>query len=95
MVTPDAFEPHPERSRWLRRASAAAVATAVLGVGGTGLVVAVLAAQQPDTSSGGTQASSDSDSSSSHQGSSSDQGSSSGLGSTQQDTPAQGGSNGS
>jgi hypothetical protein len=98
MVTPDAFEPRPDRSRWLRRAGAAAVATAVLGVGGTGLVVAVLAAQQPDSSSG-TQASSDSgssdDSGSSNSSSNDDQSNSSGLGSTQQDTPSQGGSNGS
>jgi len=42
MVTTEAFDPHPDRTRWLRRFAAAAVATAVLGVTGTGLAVAVL-----------------------------------------------------
>ncbi|WP_112246878.1 hypothetical protein [Kribbella monticola] len=89
-------EPHSERSRWLRRAGAAAIATAVLGAGGTGLVVAVLSTQQADGSTGTTASSDDSDSSNS---SSDDQGSSSssgsGLGSTHQGSPTQGGSNGS
>jgi hypothetical protein len=105
MVTPEAFDPHPDRTRWLRRSAASALATAVLGVTGTGLAVAVLTARQPDNS-GGTQAttgtddgtsgssgSSDSGSSSSDNGSS-DNGSS-GLGSAQQDSPTQGGSHGS
>ena len=91
MVT-TAIEPHPDRTRWLRRSAAAAIATVVLGVTGTGLAVGILSARQPDTS-GGTQASSSDDgSSSSDSGSSS---SDSGLGSAQQDTPTQGGSNGS
>jgi hypothetical protein len=97
MVTPNAFEPRPDRSRWLRRAGAAAVATAVLGVGGTGLVVAVVSTHKSDASTG-TQATSDDDSGSSSSSSSSsndDQSSSSGLGSTQQNTQTQGGSNGS
>lgn len=94
MATPDAFEPRPDRSRWLRRAGAAAVATAVLGVGGTGLMVAVLSAQQPDSGSG-TQASSDDSGSSSSTDNQSSSSSSGGVGSTQQDSPTQGGSNGS
>ncbi|MGC4944015.1 hypothetical protein [Kribbella sp. DT2] len=88
---------HLARTRWLRRAGAAAVATAVLGLGSTGLAVAVLAARQPDTSSdpqaantSGTTSSSPSD----DQGSTGDQ-STSGLGQADQDAPAQGGSNGS
>ncbi|WP_020390266.1 hypothetical protein [Kribbella catacumbae] len=98
MVT-TAIDPHPERTRWLRRSAAAAIATVVLGITGTGLAVGILTARQPDTS-GGTQASSSDDSStSSDSGSSSsdDSGSSSssGLGSAQQDAPVQGGSNGS
>lgn len=102
--------PHLARTRWLRRAGAAAVATAVLGLGSTGLAVAVLTARQPDTSSdpqaaptSGTTSSSPSDeqgSSPSDQGSTGDQGgtgdqSTSGLGQADQDAPAQGGSNGS
>ncbi|GAB3832566.1 hypothetical protein [Kribbella italica] len=79
--------PHLARTRWLRRAGAAAVATAVLGLGSTGLAVAVLTARQPDTSS--TTASTPND-----QGAS-DQDSTSGLGQADQDAPAQGGSNGS
>jgi hypothetical protein len=102
MVTQDAFEPHPERSRWLRRAGAAAIATAVLGVGGTGFVVAALSTQ-PESSAGTTASSDDSGASSDDSGSSNsssdDQGSSSssgsGLGSTHQNSPTQGGSNGS
>ncbi|NEA31019.1 hypothetical protein [Streptomyces sp. SID13031] len=103
MVT-TAIDPHPDRTRWLRRSAAAAIATVVLGVTGTGLAVGILSARQPDTS-GGTQASSSDDSGSSSDsgsGSSSDSGSgsssdsgSSGLGSAQQDAPTQGGSNGS
>lgn len=93
MVTTEAFDPHPDRARWLRRSATAAIATVVLGVTGTGLAVGILTARQPDTS-GGTQASSTSDDSGS---SSSDSGSSSGsgLGSAQQDAPTQGGSHGS
>ncbi|QNE21062.1 hypothetical protein F1D05_28070 [Kribbella qitaiheensis] len=92
MVSPDA---RPDRSRWLRRAGAAAVATAVLGVGGTGLVVAVLSAQQPDSNSGTKASSDDSSFDSSSSSDSTDDQSSSGVGSTQQDSPTQGGSNGS
>ena len=93
MVTTEAFDPHPDRIRWLRRAATAAVATAVLGVTGTGLAVGILSARQPE-STGGTQASSTSSDDGS---SSSDSGSSSGsgLGSAQQDAPTQGGSHGS
>lgn len=97
MVT-TAIAPHPERTRWLRRSAAAAIATVVLGITGTGLAVGILTARQPDTS-GGAQASSSEDSSSSSTdgsgSSSSDDSASSGLGSAQQDAPAQGGSNGS
>ncbi|MEU0095305.1 hypothetical protein [Kribbella sp. NPDC006257] len=104
MVTQDAFEPHLQRARWLRRAGAAAFATAVVGIGGTGLVVAVVAAKQPaagttaSTDSGSSGSSSDGSGdtgSSSSGGSSSDNNSSSGLGTTQQDAPTQGGSHGS
>ena len=104
MVTTDAFDdPRSSRRRWLRRASAAAIATAVLGIGGTGLSVAVLSAKQPDSGSTGTTASStssDDDSGSSSSGSSSsgsdDSGSSSsGLGSSSSGSTSQGGSNGS
>lgn len=87
--------PHLARTRWLRRAGAAAVATAVLGLGSTGLAVAVLTARQPDTSSdpqaatsSGTTANSDDQSTTGDQ-------STSGLGQADQDAPAQGGSNGS
>ena len=103
MVT-SAIDPHSVRTRWLRRSAAAAIATVVLGVTGTGLAVGIVSARQPNNS-GGTQASSSDDSSSSDSGSSSsDSGSgsgsssdsgSSGLGSAQQDAPTQGGSNGS
>lgn len=108
MVT-KAIDPHSDRTRWLRRSAAAAIATVVLGVTGTGLAVGIISARQPDTS-GGTQASStgDGSGSSSSSGSSNDSGSSSsdgsgssssddssGLGSAQQDAPTQGGSNGS
>lgn len=99
MVT-TAIDPQSDRTRWLRRSAAAAIATVVLGITGTGLAVGIISARQPDTS-GGTQAST-SDSSDSGSGSTSDSGSGSssddsgsGLGSAQQDTPAQGGSNGS
>lgn len=81
--------PHLARTRWLRRAGAAAVATAVLGLGSTGLAVVVLTARQPDTSSDPQAASTSSPASSS-----SDE-QSSGLGQADQDAPAQGGSNGS
>ena len=95
MVTTEAFDPHSARTRWLRRSAAAAIATVVLGVGGTGLAVGVLSAHQPDTS-GGTQASTSSDSTDSGDDSSGDDSSSdSGLGSAQQDAPAQGGTHGS
>ena len=97
MVTNDEFDPHPDRTRWLRRSVAGAVATAVLGISGTGLAVAVLTSRQPDTS-GGTQASSGSDggTSTSDSGSSSGtQSQGSGLGSSQQNVPTQGGSHGS
>lgn len=103
MVT-TAIAPHPERTRWLRRSAAAAIATVVLGITGTSLAVGILTARQPDTS-GGAQASSSEDSSTSGSNSSDDSGSSSsddsgsnsgsGLGSAQQDAPVQGGSNGS
>lgn len=99
MVT-TAIAPHPERTRWLRRSAAAAIATVVLGITGTGLAVGILTARQPDTS-GGAQASSSEDNSSSSSdsdgggSSSSDDSGSSGLGSAQQDAPTQGGSNGS
>ncbi|GAA1527062.1 hypothetical protein [Kribbella lupini] len=86
--------PHLARTRWLRRAGTAAVATAVLGLGGTGLAVAVLTARQPDPSgvsnTSGTTASSPSD----NQGTTGDQ-STGGLGQADQDAPAQGGSHGS
>jgi hypothetical protein len=97
MVT-TAIDPHSVRTRWLRRSAAAAIATAVLGVTGTGLAVGIISARQPDSSSGGTQAASSDDSSSSDSGSgsgSSSDSDGSGLGSAQQDAPAQGGSNGS
>jgi hypothetical protein len=99
MVT-TAIDPHSVRTRWLRRSAAAAIATVVLGVTGTGLAVGIISARQPDTS-GGTQAtSSDGSGSSSDSGSGSssdDSGTStgSGLGQAQQGAPAQGGSNGS
>lgn len=97
MVT-TAIAPHPERTRWLRRSAAAAIATVVLGITGTGLAVGILTARQPDTS-GGAQASSSEDSSSSSTdgsgSSSNDDSGTSGLGSAQQDAPTQGGSNGS
>jgi hypothetical protein len=95
MVT-NAIDPQAIRTRWLRRSAAAAIATVVLGVTGTGLAVGILSARQPDTS-GGTQASSGSgsDDSGSSSGSSSDDSGSSGLGSAQQDAPTHGGSNGS
>ncbi|TWD82230.1 hypothetical protein FB561_3358 [Kribbella amoyensis] len=106
MVTSDAFDPHPDRTRWLRRAGAAGVATAVLGIGSTGLAVAVLSARQPTTGSGSSGTSSSGDSWSSdgsggtsddNGGSSSNQGSDqgSGLGQAQQGSPVQGGSHGS
>lgn len=60
MVTTEAFDPHPDRTRWPRRSAAAAIATVVVGVGGTGLAVGILSARQPDTS-GGTQATSSTD----------------------------------
>ncbi|MEV6417496.1 hypothetical protein [Kribbella sp. NPDC051718] len=102
MVT-TAIDPHSDRTRWLRRSAAAAIATVVLGITGTGLAVGIVSARQSD-SSGGTQAASSDDSSStdsgSGSGSSSDNGSSSdsgssGLGTAQPDAPTQGGSNGS
>jgi len=99
MVTPDEFDPHPDRTRWLRRSITGAVATAVLGITGTGLAVAIVTSRQSGTSgtSGDTQASTDSGSSSSDSGSSSGSQSNqgSGLGSSTQDAPTQGGSNGS
>jgi hypothetical protein len=96
MVTSQ-FDPHPERARWLRRSAAAAIATAVLGITGTGLAVGIVAARQPDDS-GGTQASTSGDADSGSSSSSTDNGSNSddsGLGSAQQNAPAQGGSHGS
>lgn len=98
MVTSEAFEEsHSARRRWLRRASAAAIATAVLGIGGTGLSVAIVSARQADSgSTGGTVSSTSSGSgSSSSGGSSSDDSSSSGLGSASSGSTSQGGSNGS
>ena len=103
MVTSDAFDPHSQRRRWLRRSAAAAIATAVLGITGTGLAAGIVTARQHDNS-GGTQATSSSDdsgsssddsgsSSSSSSGSSSSN--SSGLGSATQGTQTQGGSHGS
>jgi hypothetical protein len=98
MVTTEAFDPHPDRTRWLRRSAAAAIATVVLGVGGTGLAVGILSARQPDTS-GGTQASTsstdDSSNGSESSGDSSSDSDGSGLGSAQQDAPTQGGTHGS
>ncbi|MDX6259388.1 MAG: hypothetical protein QOH84_1076 [Kribbellaceae bacterium] len=103
MVT-TAIDPHSDRTRWLRRSAAAAIATVVLGITGTGLAVGIVSARQSDNS-GGTQASSSDDSGSSSDsgsGSSSDNGSGSssnsdgsGLGPAQQNAPTQGGSNGS
>jgi hypothetical protein len=95
MVT-TAIDPHSVRTRWLRRSAAAAIATVVLGVTGTGLAVGIVSASHSD-SSGGTQASTADDNSSDSGSSSTDDGSSSssGLGSAQQNAPAQGGSNGS
>ncbi|MFI6832140.1 hypothetical protein ACIBG5_33885 [Kribbella sp. NPDC050241] len=110
MVTTEAFEePHSARRRWLRRASAAAIATAVLGIGGTGLSVAIVSARQADngstgtttssgtgsSSSGGSSSGGSSSSGSSSGGSSSDDSGSSGLGSASSGSTAQGGSNGS
>jgi hypothetical protein len=95
MVTTEAFDPHPDRTRWLRRGVAAAVATVVLGVTGTGLAVGILAARQPDTS-GGTQASSTTDDNGSSSSDSQSQSQSdNGLGQAQQNAPAQGGTHGS
>jgi hypothetical protein len=96
MVTSDAFDPHSQRRRWLRRSAAAAIATAVLGITGTGLAVGIVTARQPDNS-GGTQATSSSDDSGSSSSSSSGSSSSdsSGLGSATQGTQTQGGSHGS
>ena len=51
MVTTDAFS--SPRRRWLRRASAAAIATAVLGIGGTGLSVAVVSARHSGSGNSG------------------------------------------
>ncbi len=91
MVT-TTIDPHSGRARWLRRSTAAAVATVVLGVTGTGLAVGILSARQPDTSGGGAEASTGPGSGTSDPGSTSDD---SGLGSAQQGAPAQGGSHGS
>lgn len=92
MVT-TTIDPHSGRARWLRRSTAAAVATVVLGVSGTGLAVGILSARQPDTSGGGAEASSSGPGSgTSNPGSTSDD---NGLGSAQQGAPAQGGSHGS
>jgi hypothetical protein len=96
MVT-TAIDPHSDRTRWLRRSAAAAIATVVLGIAGTGLAVGIVSARQPDSSSGGTQASSGDSGTTrdSGSGSSSSDSGSSGLGSAQQNAPTQGGSNGS
>ncbi|WP_432946784.1 hypothetical protein ACQPXM_09140 [Kribbella sp. CA-253562] len=100
MVTTEAFASHSDRDRWLRRAGAAAVATAVLGLGSTGLAVAVLTARQPDASTDPQAANSSGTTNSTPDGSNSgttngsDQ-QSSGLGQADQDAPAHGGSNGS
>lgn len=101
MVT-TTIDPHSGRARWLRRSTAAAVATVVLGVTGTGLAVGILSARQPDTS-GGAEASTGAGSSNTDGSGTSDPGTSdsgstsdgSGLGSAQQGAPAQGGSHGS
>ncbi|MEV4263557.1 hypothetical protein [Kribbella sp. NPDC049584] len=85
------------RRRWLHRASAAAIATAVLGVGATGISVAVVSSKNSDrTSNSGTTATSSS-SDDSNPSSSDDSGnsSSSGLGSSSSGSTSQGGSNGS
>jgi len=104
MVTTEAFEvSHSARRRWLRRASAAAIATAVLGIGGTGLSVAIVSARQADSGSTGTtvgstnsgSGSTSSSDGSSSGGSSSDDSGSSGLGSAPSGSTSQGGSNGS
>jgi hypothetical protein len=99
MVTTDAFDPHPDRTRWLRRAGFAAIATAALGIGGTGLAVGVLSAHQSDngttgtpSNSSGSQSSDDSGSSGS---SSNGDSSGSGLGQSQQGATSHGGSHGS
>ena len=52
MITSDAS--HAPRKRWLRRASAAAIATAVLGIGGTGLSVPVVSAKHSTSDNTGT-----------------------------------------
>src|SRR3954451_7199749 len=102
MVSTDGYdERHSTRRRWLHRASAAAIATAVLGVGATGVSVAVVSAKHSGGSSGttATSNSSDDNGSSSSSGSSSsgsnDNGSSSGLGSASSGSTSHGGSNGS
>ncbi|GAB3932506.1 hypothetical protein GCM10029976_038560 [Kribbella albertanoniae] len=86
MVTTAAFDDFSDRRRrWLRRASVAAAATAVLGIGTAGLSVAVVSARHatPATSSTdpGTTTSSDS--------------STNGLGTAPADSTPQGGSSGS
>jgi hypothetical protein len=95
MVT-TALDPHSDRTRWLRRSAAAAIATVVLGITGTGLAVGIVSARQSDDSGGAQAAPESSDSGTDDSGSS---GSSSsddnGLGSAQQGAPTQGGSNGS
>ncbi|WP_433018206.1 hypothetical protein [Kribbella sp. CA-294648] len=103
MVT-TTIDPHSGRARWLRRSTAAAVATMVLGVTGTGLAVGILSARQPDTAGGGAEASSGPGNSGTGDNGTGNQGSTggstsdnggSGLGSAQQGAPAQGGSHGS
>jgi hypothetical protein len=98
MVTTEAFASHSDRARWLRRAGAAAVATAVLGLGSTGLAVAVLTARQPDATADPQAANSASSTSGSDGSTGTTNGSDqqgSGLGQADQDAPAHGGSNGS
>ncbi|MEV8373439.1 hypothetical protein AB0P21_11920 [Kribbella sp. NPDC056861] len=93
MVT-TALDPHPDRTRWLRRSAAAAIATVVLGITGTGLAVGIVSARQADDS-GGTQATPESSNSGTDDSGSSNSTDDSGLGTAQQDAPTQGGSNGS
>jgi hypothetical protein len=105
MVT-SRLDPHPERARWLRRSAAAAIATVLLGITGTGLAVGIISVRQHDAAGqaattgddSGSGSTSDDNGSSSDNGGTSDNGSTSngsGLGSAQQNVPAQGGSHGS
>ncbi|TDD46544.1 hypothetical protein E1263_36310 [Kribbella antibiotica] len=90
MVTTRAFdESSDRRRRWLRRASVAATATAVLGIGTAGLSVAVVSARHA------TPAATSTDSTSSSGSSDTEWGTESGLGTAPSEAVPQGGSNGS